>query len=90
MEELEAYLNTPNPILNIDGVLFSRFQFKKAYVQKIDDMEDFILSHEKETQDVLRAILADRKTKYLKTNGTTHLRAIYLKKTENENKKETP
>ena len=69
LDELETYLNSNNPVFKIDGVLFNRYQFKKAYVQKMDEMEGFILSHEREVQEKLRAILKERKEKHFKTNG---------------------
>ncbi len=78
LDELEISLNSNSQVFKIDGVLFNRYQFKKAYTQKVDEIEGFILSHDKDVQERLRSILRERKEKHFNTNGISHLWDIYI------------
>ena len=63
LEELNQALNSWWSFIEIDWVLFNVFEFKKAYIEKIDWIEDFILSLDKETQKKVRDREKEKKEK---------------------------
>ena len=50
LQELNQALNSWWNFIEIDGVLFNVFEFKKAYIENINSIEDYIISLPKETQ----------------------------------------
>ena len=62
---MEYYANCWDLLL-IDWVVFNRFEFKKAYEEKIDWIEDFIFSLDKETQKKVRDREKEKKEKLWK------------------------
>jgi len=79
MEEVARLLSDKTKdFIIIDWVGFNRLtEVKEFFPYTPNDMDLFILSKDKETQKKLRSILAERESKWLKTNWTEHLWSIY-------------
>jgi hypothetical protein len=58
---VEKIFSNAKDFVKIDGVLFNKFEFKKAYEEKLDDKEQLILSQSKELQEKIRMKIAERK-----------------------------
>ena len=54
LQQLQDYLSKWSDFITIDGVMFNKYEFKKAYERKIDGVEWFILSQPKDIQKKIR------------------------------------
>lgn len=54
LKQLQDYMSKWSDFITIDGVMFNKYEFKKAYERKIDWVEEFILSQPKELQQKIR------------------------------------
>ena len=52
--ELRKYLEKCKDIVDIDWVLFNKYEFKKAYEQSIEWTDSYILTFSKDIQDKLK------------------------------------
>ena len=66
LEELNQALNIWWSFIEIDWVLFNIFEFKKAYIEKINSIEDFICALDKETQKKVKEREKEKKEKIWK------------------------
>jgi hypothetical protein len=51
---LDRFLQQSKDFIQIDGVIFNKYELKKAYERKADSIEQFILSQPKELQQKIR------------------------------------
>lgn len=63
IDELQKYLEGCKDICLIDWVLFNKYEFKKAYEQKIDWIQSYILSFPKEIQEKLKQREKEKQTR---------------------------
>lgn len=63
LTELHLALNSWGNFIEIDWVLFNIYEFKKAYIEKINSVSDYIISLPKEQQ-----IIIQEREEYLKKN----------------------
>lgn len=54
LDELDKFLQQSKDFIQIDWVIFNKYEFKKAYERKVDWVENFILSQSKEMQQKIR------------------------------------
>ena len=54
LDELDKFLQVSKDFIQIDGVIFNKYEFKKAYERKINWLEEFILSQPKDIQQKIR------------------------------------
>jgi len=54
LEELNQALNSWWSFIEIDWVLFNVFEFKKAYIDKINSIQDYILSLPKDQKIIVK------------------------------------
>ncbi len=54
LQQLQDYMSKWSDFITIDGVMFNKYEFKKAYERKIDGIEEFILSQPKDIQQKIR------------------------------------
>lgn len=63
IEDLRKYIENAKDVLLIDWVLFNKYEFKKAYSYNWTDIDQFILSHDKDTIQRLRIREKEKKEK---------------------------
>lgn len=54
LDELDKFLQVSKDFIQIDGVIFNKYEFKKAYERKINGVEEFILSQPKDIQQKIK------------------------------------
>jgi hypothetical protein len=54
VDDLRKYIENAKDVLLIDWILFNKYEFKKAYPYNPSDVEQFILSQDRYTQQILR------------------------------------
>lgn len=54
LQQLQDYMSKWSDFITIDGVMFNKYEFKKAYERKVDSVEWYILSQPKEVQQKIR------------------------------------
>lgn len=54
LDELDKFLQQSKDFIQIDWVIFNKYEFKKWYERKVDWVENFILSQSKEMQQKIR------------------------------------
>ena len=54
LDELDKFLQQSKDFIQIDWVIFNKYELKKAYERKADSVEQFILSQPKDIQQKIR------------------------------------
>lgn len=54
LQQLQDYLSKWSDFITIDGVMFNKYEFKKAYERKVNDIEQYIMSKDRDTQKMIR------------------------------------
>lgn len=62
-EELKQYLDSCQTFADIDWVLFNKFEFKKAYEQKVEWPYAYVLTFTKDIQEKLKKREKEKKDK---------------------------
>jgi len=63
LKELQEYMESCKDVCLIEWVLFNKYEFRKAYEQKIDWVQSYILTFTKDIQEKLKTREKEKKAR---------------------------